>query len=316
MDSKLEYSKSNCNWQTLHMSHSNLNNVDWSLIHAFLAVAETGSLSAAARQLNASQPTLGRRIKALEAQLGAELFTRVPDGLRLTETGARLVDPAKTMQAAAQDIALQTAGQQQTLSGTVRITASIAVSLYHLPKILSHIRKQEPEIALELVPSDSTQNLLYREADIAIRMFRPTQGDLIARYLGDIELGVFAADSYIAEHGVPTRETLLDHAFVGYDQDDSIIRGMAEAGIPVTRDFFKTRCDDYATYWELVRAGCGIGFAQAVIGRNDPNVQELPGDMPLPKLPVWLTAHEIMRQTPRIRRVWDLLAEGLKPVLS
>jgi DNA-binding transcriptional LysR family regulator len=294
-----------------------LGHLDWSLAQTFLAVAETGSLSGAARQLGTSQPTLGRQIKAIEVQLGAELFHRQPRGFALTQIGAELVAPAKAMQDAMRQIALTAAGQQARLDGTVRITASVATSAMHLPPIIARIRKLEPQIAIELVPSDDTSNLLFREADIAVRMYRPTQLDLVTQHIGDIALGVFAARSYLAERGTPA--SLADaagHDFVGFDKHLHIIEGMARAGIQVDRGFYKVRCDDHIAYWELVRAGCGIGFAQTNIGQADPLVVQLMKDVAIPPLPIWLTAHAAMRQTPRIRRVWELLAEGLRPLVS
>ena len=292
-----------------------LSTLDWSLVQAFLAVAETGSLSGAARLLGASQPTLGRQIKAIEAQLGADLFVRQARGFSLSETGAALFAPAQAMRAAAGRIALTAAGRTERLEGTVRITTSVAMALYHLPKLIAQIRAAEPHIAVELVPSDNTTNLLYREADIAVRMYRPTQLDLVTQRLGEVELSVFAAKSYLARRGYPAHAAdFASHDFVGYDTNPAMVEGFCAAGLPVTREFFKTRCDDNVVYWELVRAGCGIGFVQASIGRTDPLVQELPfGDM-APNLEMWLTAHAAMRQTPRIRRVWEMLAEGLRPL--
>lgn len=293
------------------------NSLDWSLVQAFLAVAETGSLSAAARQLGTSQPTLGRQVKAVEAQLGAELFHRQPRGFALTQIGAELIGPAQAMRDAVQQIALTAAGQQARLEGTVRITASVATSAMHLPPIIAKIRKLEPQIAIELVPSDDTRNLLYREADIAVRMYRPTQLDLITQHIGEIGLSIFAARSYLVEHGMPkTVKEMLTHDFVGFDSNTTIIEGFNQSGLKIDRDFFKTRCDDNIAYWELVRAGCGIGFAQANVGRHDPAVAEIDLGLALPTLPIWLTAHEAMRQTPRIRRVWELLADGLRPLVS
>lgn len=292
-----------------------LKTLDWSLVQAFLAVAETGSLSGAARALGTSQPTLGRQIKLIEAQLGADLFLRQARGLALSETGAALIAPAQAMRSAAGQIALTAAGRAERLEGTVRITASVAMAAYHLPPIIAKIRLAEPHIAIELVPSDVTTNLLYREADIAVRMYRPTQLDLVTQHLGDLELSVFAAHSYLLRRGEPTStDQLSDHDFVGYDRSGDIVDGFRDVGVLITRDFFKTRCDDNIVYWELVRAGCGIGFAQALVGRADPMVRELPFAQMVPNLEIWLTAHEAMRQTPRIRRVWDMLAEGLRPL--
>ena len=294
-----------------------LSSVDWSLVQAFLAVAEEGSLSAAARVMGASQPTLGRQIKALEQQLEAQLFQRQAKGYVLTETGANLMEPARAMRDAMGEIALVAAGQSARIEGTVRITASVMTSQFHLPQIIADIRRAEPQIAIELVPTDDSRNLLYREADIAVRMYRPTQLDLVTQHIGDIPLVVCAAKSYLQARG-PVRglADMPKHDFVGYDTSTRIIDGFKEAGIEVTRDFFKTRCDDHATFWNLVRQGCGIGFAQASLAEGDPLVDVLDVGFDIPPLPIWLTAHEAMRETPRIRRVWDLLAQGLKPLVS
>jgi len=291
--------------------------LDWSLVQAFLAVADTGSLSGAARRLGASQPTLGRQIRAAEAQLGTTLFHRRARGLDLTEAGLALLEPARAMHRAAQEIGLRAAGQDQRLAGTVRITASVMTSVYHLPPIIARLREAEPDIEVELVPSDQSRNLTFREADIAVRMYRPTQLDLITRHIGDMTLGVFAAQSYVDRRGLPeTPQDIARHDVVGFDQDPSIRQGFEAMGLPVTRGFFKTRCDDNIAYWHLVRAGCGLGFVQNVIARADPDMIEVPLDLDLPVLPVWLTAHEAMRSTARLRRVWDVLADGLKPLVS
>ncbi|MFD3191873.1 LysR family transcriptional regulator [Sedimentitalea sp. HM32M-2] len=285
---------------------------DWSLVQSFLAVAETGSLSAAARRLNRSQPTLGRQIKALEDSLGTALFRRHARGLKPTEIGQQLLPMAQQMRTAMNAMTLTAAGRAQRLQGTVRIAASVFASHYLLPPILAKIRSAEPEIQLDLLPSDTTENLLFRQADIAVRMYRPTQLDVVTRHIGDIEMGVFAAHSYLARAGRPeTALQVLDHDLIGFDRNPLILRGMQAMGWSVTRDDFAVRCDNQATYWQLLRAGCGIGFSLVHVGRDDPLVQQLELGIEIPPLPVWLAAHAAMRQSPRLRRVWDLLADGL-----
>ena len=285
---------------------------DWSLIQSFLAVAEHGSLSAAARRLNRSQPTLGRHIQSLEDALGTALFDRHARGLNLSEAGAELLPMARQMQSAMQALSLTAAGQSETLEGTVRLTASVFASHYVLPPILARIRAAEPSISLVLIPSDRPENLLYREADIAVRMYRPTQLDIVARHVTSIDLGIFAAKSYLARSGRPeTAEALFDHDLIGYESNDLILRTMREMGWPMTRESFAVRCDNQASYWELLRAGCGIGFSQVAVGRADPLVEELDFGIRIPPLEMWLAAPQAMRQTPRIRRVWELLSEQL-----
>lgn len=293
-----------------------LTSLDWALVRAFLIVAETGSLSAAARRLGASQPTLGRQIRQLETALGQTLFNRQPKGLALTENGRALMPGAQKMQTAMHEIALTAAGQETGLAGPVRITASESVSLYILPPILAKLRAEAPGISVDIVPSDSTENLLFREADIALRMYRPKQLELVGRHLGDIRLGIFASRAYLDRAGRPeTVRDLFDHPIIGYDRNEEIIRELQARGFPATREWFAFRCDSHTVNWELVRAGCGIGFGQAGVAEADSEIEEIPIDVNLPVLPVWLATHQALRHSPRIALVWDALAEGMAPHL-
>ena len=286
--------------------------LDWSHVRAFLAVAETGSLSAASRRLGQSQPTLGRHIKAAEDALGATLFTRARSGLELTETGRMLLGPARDMAAASARLEALAAGQDARLSGTVRITASVVVSHYILPRIIAELREAEPEIEVELAPSDTTENLIFREADIAIRMFRSTQLDIVTRKIGDSRLALYASDDLLVRHGQPADlDDLAKLPFVGFDRSDMILRMIRDWGLDVSRDFFSVRCDDQAAYWKLVCAGCGAGGMQTIIGDAERRVQRLDYQPDLPQLPFWLAAHEAMRKTPRVKRVWDFLGDAL-----
>ncbi len=286
---------------------------DWTITRSFLAVAETGSLSAAARALNLSQPTLGRHIAELEADLNLTLFTRTARGLLQTEAAKALLPHAMAMRDAAARLSLAAAGQEETVSGTVRVTASRIVANYILPAMLAQLRLVEPNIQIELVPSDSSENLLFREADIALRMYRPTQLDVITSYLCDLPLGLYATPGYIGRFGMPQNfEDLAAHEFVGFDRSDALIGIMRKLGFDRVREDFALRCDDQIVYWSLVRAGCGIGGMQTMIAEADPAVVRVAPFIPLPALPVWLTAAEALRQTPRIRRVFDHLSHSFK----
>lgn len=290
-----------------------MNSLDWTLIRSLLAVADHGSLSAAARVTGLSQPTLGRHVAEAQAALGLSLFTRTPQGLRPTEAMETLLPAARTMAEAAQSLSLAAAGREQRLSGTVRLTASRIVSAHLLPSILASLRLAEPQIEVELVPSDTLENLLFREADIALRMVRPQQADVVARHLADLPMGLYAARSYLDRVGRPTdREGLLRLDFVGFDRSDMILRQMASFGVPRTRHDFPIRCDDQLVYWDLVRAGLGLGGMQHLIGDADPLVERVAdGQIALPPLPLWIAAAPGLRQTPRIARVWDFLCDAI-----
>jgi len=195
------------------------------------------------------------------------------------------------------------------MEGTVRITASRVVSHAILPPILARLRREEPGLKIDLIPSDTSENLLMGEADLALRMYRPTQLDLVAQKLADLPLGLYAAPGYLDHHGRPTSpEDLMQRDFVGQDRATQIIRAMQGMGYPVTRDFFPVRTDDPLVYQDLVRAGCGIGGLLRLIGDADPTLERIDGLVTLPKLPVWLVAAPALRKSPRLRRVWDMLA--------
>ena len=286
---------------------------DWTLTRSFLAVAETGSLSAAARHLGLTQPTLGRHIAELEAALALTLFARQARGLDLTESGAALLPEARAMAAASARMALIAAGREDAVTGTVRLTASRVVSHHILPAILADLRQVAPGIEIELVPSDSTENLLFREADIALRMYRPTQLDVITRHVADLPMGIYAAKTFLDRNGRPeTLADLLKLDFIGMDRSDLMLKMMKFLGMEQRREDFPVRCDDQVVYWNLVRAGCGAGGAQCLIGDADPLVERIAPFLPLPALPVWLTAADALRQSPRIRRVMDHLSEAFR----
>jgi DNA-binding transcriptional LysR family regulator len=285
--------------------------IDWTLIRSFLAVAEAGSLSAAARATGISQPTLGRHMQAVEAALEVQIFTRTAQGQALTEAGQALLAPARAMQAAAAELALTAKGHGTGIEGTVRITASRVVSHVILPGVLAKLRAAESGIQIDLVPSDTTENLLFGEADIALRMYRPTQPDLVARQIGVLPLGLYGSKAYLDRKGrTGSLDDLMGHDFIGQDRADQIIRVMRMMGIEVGRSFFPVRCDDPLTYVELVRAGCGLGGILRALGDADPGLERIDLIPDLPSLPVWLTAAPRLRQSPRLRRVWDLLAQA------
>lgn len=290
--------------------------VDWNLLRALGAVLAQGSLTQAAARLGTSQPTLSRQIAALESQLGAPLFERGARRLQPTAQALALAEPAARMLAAAQACALAADAARSQADegiGTVRLTASDMVSSEVLPALLAALARARPEIQIELVPSDQLSNLLEREADIAVRMLRPTQGTLITRHIADWPLGFYAhRDLLAAAGGPPTIDTLSQHRWVGMDQSTQLIDGFRAAGFDVDRRFFAFRCDRHEVSLAAVRAGVGIGIVMVPLARRCPElVQVLPG-LRLPVLPVWLTAHRELRASRRLQRVFDALATGLR----
>ena len=285
---------------------------DWGLIPTFLAAIDKGSLLGAARQLGISQPTAGRHIADLEARLGKALFERTGRGLQPTALALELVGPARAMQAGAFALTDRLQDGRSALAGTVRLSASQPVACYLLPDILARLRQALPAIQIELVVSNQVSNLLQREADIALRMVRPEQASLVAKRIADVSLSACASMAYLARRGRPAQPPdLLQHELIGYDQQDDLLRGFAAMGFPVTKEHFSLRTDDLIAAWEAVRAGLGVGFAADYTIDTDPAVQRLLPTLPLPCLPIWLTVHREIRNSGRIRAVYDFLAQAI-----
>ncbi len=290
---------------------------DWALWRSFSAVMEHGTLSGAARALGASQPTLGRHIEALEQSLGITLFERTLQGLKPNDTAIRLYEPVKAARDALAEASLVAAGANPELSGSVRITSSLVMCHYVLPHVLLDLRQRFPQVAIELVPSDSVENLLLREADIAVRMFRPTQLDLIAKKLGETPLVATAHRSYLDRRGTPTRLTdLFAHDLIGLDKSNLLIAGARQMGFELNRSQFLLRTDSQTNIWELAKAGLGITFAQSMlVNRTQGMVTVLPELKP-PSLEVWLCTHRELFVSRRIRAIYDRLGEGITDYLQ
>lgn len=289
---------------------------DWRLVRSFLAALERGSLLGAARALGSSQPTVGRHIAELEAQLGTVLFERTGRGLQPTAMSLQLADAARAMEAAAGALARSVSGADAVASGTVRISASQPVAVHLLPPLLAQLRQELPGIQIELVASNEVANLLRREADIALRMVQPAQSSLVMRRVGKVTFTACAHRDYLRRRGTPRQASdLLQHDLVGTDRDDSILRGFAAMGMPIAREQFAFRSDDLNVYWQAVRAGLGIGFVADYIQRTDSEVERLLPSLKIPALPVWLVVHREIRSNRRIRAVYDFLARSLSAAL-
>jgi DNA-binding transcriptional LysR family regulator len=286
----------------------------WDLYRSLLGVIETGSLSGAARKLGLSQPTLGRQIAVLEGQLGVALFTRSPSGLQPTEAALALKPHAEAMAASAAAL-IRAAAPDEEGRGVVRITASDIVGGIVLPPILAELRETHPRLELELALANRNEDLLRREADIAVRMARPTQGALFGRRIGGSEVRLFASAGYIQKHGQP--ESLRDrtgHTIVGFDHiPDYADRVISD--LPISRDLFDVRSDNDLAQIAMIQAGVGIGAVQTTLARRLGLVPVLAGQFSFP-MEMWVVMHEDLKSTRRMRLVFDALVEGLSAYLS
>lgn len=284
--------------------------LDWSLLQVFLAAADAGSLSRAATNLGTSQPTVSRRLARLESELGHALFERTPDGLLLTEAGRVLMGPARRVRQRVDQLALALERHAGVLAGTVRITASEAISHHVLLPAVRVLRLTHPQIQVELVPGDGVVDLLRREADVALRMFRPQERALIARRVADVPLGLYAHRDYLARRGPVTLQRLADHDWIGEASSDRVRRGFARAGHVVERTFFAIRTDHSALAWQAVCAGLGVGVGLQAVAARTPGVVRVLPELDIAPLPCWLVVHRELRGSPRLRAAVDVLADA------
>jgi DNA-binding transcriptional LysR family regulator len=284
----------------------------WELYRTFLAVMTGGSLSAAARHLGLTQPTVGRHIDALEEALGVALFARSPHGLAATEAAVELRPHAEAMAGAASAIVRSASGLASGIAGTVRITASEVVGAEVLPPILTALHADYPRLVIELVLSNRLDDLLHRAADIAVRMVRPTQAQLVARHVGEVRGGLYAHRRYVERRGMPKSEDdLAGHAIVGFDTQPPNVSGVEDLAARYNRDLFAFRSDSDLAQIAMIRAGLGIGGIQHGIARRDRDlVPVLPRTISF-SLDMWLAMHEDQRANRRLRLVYDRLAVGL-----
>jgi len=260
---------------------------------------------------------MGRYLTELESQLGVVLFERTGRGLRPTDTAHRLAESARAMQAGAQQLARRLPREQTQLTGSVRISASAAVSCLLLPPVLADMRRALPQIQIELVSSNSLSNLLLREADIALRMLRPEQATLVARKLGQVEVGLFASREYLQNRGTPRcMDDILNHELIGNDSLDTIVRGAKAQGYAIKPQHFSLRCDDLMVHWHAVCAGYGLGFLGIFQGKAAPQLVRLLPELNIPPMPVWLVVHREIRTNPLIRASFDFLAQSIPERLA
>jgi DNA-binding transcriptional LysR family regulator len=284
---------------------------DWSLYRSFLSVIRTGSLSAAAREGGLTQPTVGRHIDSLEKTLGVLLFTRSQHGLLPTEAALELKPYAESLEATAAALVRAAVGRSGT-RGTVRVTASEIIGAEVLPPILAQVHVAHPGLVIELVLSNKTEDLLRREADIAVRMVRPTQQALVVRHVGDVELGLHARRDYLERRGTPVSVAeLQDQTLIGFDHETAFIRSVRARGFALERGMFALRTDSDLAQLAALRAGYGIGVCQVALARRSPDlVRVLPKSFSF-KLEVWIAMHADLRSSARCRVVAEALAEGL-----
>ncbi len=289
-----------------------MNQLDWNQLKAFLETAETGSLSAAARKLSLTQPTLSRQVAAIERSMGVTLFERVGKAMALTPTGLELLEHARAMGAAAGALELAATGRSLAIGGVVSVSATDAVAVNLLPPLVRRLREKEPGIAIEVISSNALSDLLRREADIAIRHVKPEQPELIARLIREASASFYASEDWVRIHGHPRSAQDAAHLpFVGSDRTGQFLAFLRQHGLPLSEANFSCYSDHTVAHWSLVCEGMGIGAMMDEIALNTPGIVRVLDEVPPVRFPIWLVSHRELRTSRRIRVVFEALAQGL-----
>ena len=292
------------NWDTIAF--------DWNQVRAFLATAEEGSLSAAARALKQTQPTLSRQVTALEARLGVTLFDRGHRTIRLTHAGSELLEHVRAMADAAGRVSLVASGQSQAIEGHIRITATELLATHHLPEMLQDLRELAPGLVIDVVAADEIRDLMQREADIAIRHAEPSQPNLIARRINNGRGRMYAARNLLARVGAPESiQSLQDYDFVGIENMDGLLENLNRYGLNLRLEQFKVNSSSGNAMLAFIRQGAGIGFLPSSTAEKFDDLVCLFPDVFDAEFPVWLVSHRELQTSRRIRVVFDHLAEAL-----
>lgn len=284
---------------------------DWNHARTFLAAADAGSLSAAARLLNQTQPTVSRQIAALEAALGVTLFERTGRAVYLTQAGIELVEHVRAMQAGANLVSLSASGKSQSIEGQVRITASDMVAAHLLPPVLKSLRRAAPQLEIDVIADNGVKDLVQREADIAIRHARPEQPGLVTRRLRDEMLRFYASESYLKAHGDPRPDALAHHQILSFVDADRMLGYLCPLGLDLTRANFRITASTQLAAWELARSGLGMMIMHESVAKACPDMRPVLTEIEPFTIPVWLVAHRELKTSRRIRMTFDLLADAL-----
>ncbi|PQA88221.1 LysR family transcriptional regulator [Hyphococcus luteus] len=294
------------NWQAIAF--------DWNQVRAFLATAEEGSFSAAARALRQTQPTLSRQVAALEEELGVTLFERAGRKMMLTAAGMDLLEHVREMGEAATRVSLAASGQAQTVEGRVVITATDGVSATVLPPILKKIRETAPGIQIDIVSTIEIRNIAQREADIAIRHGAPDRSDLMSKQVGQTTVFLCAAKEYLRAFGPVQKLDDLSRAdFIGLGRNEDMIEWLRQYELRLTPEQFSISSTSGVVIKELVRQGLGVALMPFDRGLRSEIEPVLPEQFSIP-VPVSLTTHRELYASRRIKLVFDILSEELSKV--
>ena len=287
--------------------------LDWDDLRFFLAVARLGNLSAAAKELRVSQPTVGRRLASLEGSLGVRLLDRTPDGYVLTLAGRDVLEKAQRLESEAQALERTVGGRDTRLSGLVRVTCAETIAAHLLAPCFGGLHRQHPDILVDLIPHPRELSLSMREAELSVRLSRPTQHDLVIRRIGNLAYGLYASRDYLDRHGALDLEGGCPGHFLIEQSDD--VEDMLQfgwLGDMTARARVALQTSSHEAAVSAALDGAGLACLARFRADREAGLMCLAAPVPAPVSGIWLVVHKDNRDTSRIRAVMSHIAEAVR----
>ncbi|WP_417284684.1 LysR family transcriptional regulator [Comamonas sp.] len=283
--------------------------MNWDDTRIFLALTRTHSLRAAARSLGIDQATVGRRLNALESELGTKLFLRAKDGYLLTAAGETALAAARRMESAALDLRTKIEGQDENPGGLVRVTSTDSIAIDLLLPAVERLQQRWPNIRVDLEVSTQLLSLGRRQADIAFRNVRPETPELVVRRVASWPVGLFASVGYLARFGEPIFEDeLRGHHLVAYGPYLEQSPFLTMAGVSARQARIAMSVRSSLLVRKAVAAGIGIGEIPLWMGEREGLVRIWPQRQRPNEYEVWQVMHPDLQRTARVRAVAEFLS--------
>ena len=287
--------------------------LDWDDLRFFLAVTRLGKLSTAARELGVSQPTVGRRLASLEANLGVRLLDRTPDGYALTLAGQDVLERAERLESEAHALERTVRGRDTRLMGLVRVTCAETVAAHILAPSFALLHRQHPDIMVELIPDPRQLSLSMREAELSVRLTQPDQHDLVVRRIGSLAFALYASRDYLAQHGLPDFEGGCPGQYIVGQLDD--VENAPQFGwladlTPRAKIAFQTSSHEAAVSAAL--QGAGLACLARFRADRETGLVCLTPPISAPTTGIWLVVHKDSRDTSRIRAIMTHIADCVR----
>lgn len=287
--------------------------LDWDDLRFFLAVARHGTLATAAKHLHVTQSTVSRRLASLQERMGVRLLQRSADGYLLTLAGQSIMDRVQRVEAEALSVERSVAGHDIRLEGMVRVASSQMLASHVLAACFATIHARHPGMLIEAVVDMAIKPSATFQPDVAVRLRRFAQHDLVVRNIGSIAFGLYGSVAYLERHGKPDLGNgCAGHQLITLLDERELSAQASWLNEHADRAHVALRADSYETQHWVAACGGGLALLPRFRADAEPGLRRLDAPVTIPPAEIWLGVHRDNRQVPRVRAVLDCLADAVR----